>query len=140
GPTMAPRTRLGALALVVVFVAIPTVAAVQPDAAGDASPIPASETTGWREPIERFVDDWRALRDFYRIDFSPRADERLGAFLSDWQSSLDRVDFDALDHDAQIDYLLLRNHIEGKIAQRRRERALHEEIQPLIPFADPIVR
>jgi uncharacterized protein (DUF885 family) len=102
--------------------------AVVPSAAGSDVPdlqellaFPRSAMAG---VIQRYQADRRKLSPLAglrgRGAGTPRSPEglaRMKKFTADWLAALAKVDFDALGQDGQIDYLLLKNHLESQ--QRR---------------------
>ncbi len=73
--------------------------------------------------IERYQADRRkispvaGMRGRGALPRSPEGLARMKKFTADWLAALEKLDFDALGRDGQIDYLLLRNHLESQ--QRR---------------------
>ncbi|MEZ6106626.1 MAG: DUF885 family protein [Pirellulaceae bacterium] len=99
------------------------------------SPSPAT----LRGLIERFEAD-RASVDFrYRVPMSERAHQRRAEFREQWRGRLDRIDFDTLARDAQIDWLLLDNLLRREEARDRIEQTKDEQIADLLPFRRTIV-
>jgi len=92
-----------------------------------------------RAMIERYSADRRNLGRFYDAPMSARRTERYGDFFRSWQYSLDETDFNALDHDGQVDYILFRNELRYRLQTLEHERAKHEQLDELIPFAQTIV-
>jgi len=92
-----------------------------------------------RAMIERYSADRRNLGRFYDAPMSARRTERYGDFYRSWQYGLDETDFDALDHDGQVDYILFRNELRYRLEALEHERAKHEQLDELIPFAQTIV-
>ncbi len=92
-----------------------------------------------RETIGRYTSDHRALTRSIPVAAAPGGRDRLAKFTRGWLDALDRVDFDAMGQDGRIDAILLRNELdhEGRTLELRRRR--DAEIEPLVPFARPIV-
>src|SRR5687767_4243237 len=92
-----------------------------------------------RDLIHRWVTDRQAIERFHDLPLSPHRADVLDAFHRDWLARLDRVNFEALDLDGRIDWLLLR----GEIRFRRRElvedRRERERLLGLLPFAQQIL-
>jgi uncharacterized protein (DUF885 family) len=70
---------------------------------------------------------------------SPAAAARLRTFHRAWLDELERLDFEALDHEGRIDYLLLRNLVEFEVSELDVEQQRWDEMASLLPFAEPIV-
>jgi dipeptidyl aminopeptidase/acylaminoacyl peptidase len=80
--------------------------------------------SGMAGVIERYQADRRKLSPVAGIrgrgagvPRSPEGLARMKKFTADWLAALEKLDFDALGQDGQIDYLLLKNHLESQ--QRR---------------------
>jgi uncharacterized protein (DUF885 family) len=73
--------------------------------------------------IERYQADRRKLspvagiRGRGALPRSPEGLARMKKFTAGWLAALEKLDFNALGHDGQVDYLLLKNHLESQ--QRR---------------------
>jgi uncharacterized protein (DUF885 family) len=92
-----------------------------------------------RAAIERYRVDDRSLSRSDSTPMSAERSKRRDEFYQTWLKTLGSVDFDALEHSAKVDYVLLRNHLE-----RERTRLAHgdnrdEEMRPLLPFASIII-
>jgi uncharacterized protein (DUF885 family) len=88
--------------------------------------------------IERHVADRGSLGRFYTVETSPARNARMKQFYSEWLSSLERINFDAMSMDGKIDYLLFKNYLDHELRQLDlRANALTETAQ-LIPFAQAI--
>jgi hypothetical protein len=115
------------------FVLLSCVAA---GAGGGATPSGGGDL---RERIERYQADRGALGRFYTFEGSPSRVERLRRSCADWRAELDALDFDALDQDGRIDWLLLRAEMGGDELDLAREEQRAVEEAPLLPFAPRIV-
>jgi uncharacterized protein (DUF885 family) len=95
--------------------------------------------TDMRALIAEYASDRQSVRDFYTIDRSPARLTREEFLDAGWAARLDAIDFENLDADARIDWLLLRNLL--RHADRRRHATLErlEETAPLLPFATGII-
>lgn len=92
-----------------------------------------------RDLIERFSTDEAALNRRYNISIAPERVERFQKFYEGQLQQLQAVDFDKLDQDGRIDYLLLQNHVRFELQQLSHEQKKNEGIASLIPFAPLIV-
>jgi uncharacterized protein (DUF885 family) len=88
-----------------------------------------------RSAIQRYGEDRGALMRRYDVDYSPVRRDRLRAFYEAWQSRMKEVDFDSLNHEAQVDYILLRSRLAFEREMLAQEEREEEEMRPLIPFA-----
>lgn len=72
----------------------------------------------------------------------PRSIDRLRELVTyhkQWHESLNRIEFDLLSLDGQIDYYLLRNHLAREIARWERQIKTQETAASLISFEKPIL-
>lgn len=91
-----------------------------------------------RETIERFSMDVGAFNRLYSAQTSQNRADRFRQLYADYSSQLQRLNFDTLDHDEQIDYLLFANHLRRETRELERERAQFAEMAALMPFAKTI--
>lgn len=91
-----------------------------------------------RGVIERYSEDFGIINRFYSAPTSPNRNARLKQLYSDWQATLAKQNFDALNHDEQIDYLLFKNYLEHEQRELDRNVKQLEEMSALIPFAKNI--
>jgi uncharacterized protein (DUF885 family)/dienelactone hydrolase len=99
----------------------------------------ADDGSELRAAIERYESDRGSLLRSAPAPGSPERDRRVREFTLGWLDRLGRLDFDRLDHDGQVDFLLFRNHLGHELSQleiRDRERA---EWEPMVPFSRPIL-
>ncbi len=99
----------------------------------------ADDGSELRAAIERYESDRGSLLRSAPAPGSPERDRRMREFTTDWLGRLERLDFDRIGHDGQVDFLLFRNHLGHELRQieiRDRERA---EWEPMVPFARPIL-
>ncbi|MFO1077891.1 MAG: DUF885 family protein [Planctomycetota bacterium] len=92
-----------------------------------------------RERIELFGADLADLGRRYDVPMSDEGDRRLGERLAQEQRELLAVDFEALDRDARVDWLLLDNHVRAELSHRADRRARDAEVTAQLPFARTIV-
>jgi uncharacterized protein (DUF885 family) len=91
-----------------------------------------------RGAIEIFSEDYGILNRFYSAQTSPNRAARLKQLNADWLTMLDQQNFDALNHDEQIDYLLFKNYLEHEQRELERRAKQMDEISALVPFARAI--
>jgi hypothetical protein len=84
--------------------------------------------------VERFIADRDALRRRHDGAWSAERRERLGAFYGEWRDRLRAMDFDALDVEGRIDWVLLDGELRYQLHQLDREATLFEEVRTLAPF------
>ena len=84
--------------------------------------------------IAQFSADFDEVSRFYDLPWSPQRLERLEELLNGWKGRLNAVPFDALDTNARIDYLLLRDKLTAEQARLALEHRRLEEMETLLPF------
>jgi len=113
-------------------------------ATGLAQPSPQpgdldTSNSALRPLIDRYSNDRGNLVRFFGIDSSPTRRERLKVFLSEWQGRLAALPFDTLTHDAQVDYVMFRNHLERETKRLDLDAKSDAEIAAFVPFAGTII-
>ena len=91
-----------------------------------------------RGVIEKFSEDYGSLNRFYTAPTSPNRAARFRQFYSDHLTFLKKQNFDALNHDEQIDYLLFVNYLEHERKELDRYAGQFGEMSALVPFAGTI--
>lgn len=107
--------------------------------APDPSDLAGQTEGGLPEVVERYSQDLASLSRFHDVEISAQRLERMKQFQSDWRAALETLDFDSLDRQAQIDYLLLSNRLEGELKQLELVERRMAEMSPLMPFTAKIV-
>lgn len=87
-----------------------------------------------RVAVVRFREDRAALGRRYDVPLSPMTRERMRAFYDEWLGALKDLDFDGLNHEGQVDYVLLRNDIDFQLEELRLEEESVRAMRPLIPY------
>jgi uncharacterized protein (DUF885 family) len=107
--------------------------------------IGSEEVAGYNEPpsrirgvIEKFNEDRGVLDRFYSARTSANRSTRMSRLYSDELEMLGRLNFDKLDHDEQIDYLLFKNYLEHQQKELMRQQRQLEEMSSLMPFSKAI--
>ena len=92
-----------------------------------------------QQRIQSVSEDVSALERFYNIHSSPNRVARFGQYYTGQLADLKKVKFDSLDRDSQVDYLLLKHHLES--AQRRLmiESRVNDESAKIRPFSSEII-
>lgn len=91
-----------------------------------------------RPIIERYTADRGNLNRFYTVEISTARRERLRRFYADWEASLARLDFNKMNQDERIDYILFKNHLDHEVRQFDIDAKAFAGMAPLIPFAQTI--
>lgn len=107
--------------------------------------IPAQDLASLNEPpsrfrgvIEKFDEDIGILNRFYTAQTSPNRIARFRELYQEKQRFLAGQNFDQLNHDEQVDYVLLRNHLGRELRELSRLEAQFVEMSSLMPFARTI--
>ncbi len=112
---------------------------------GTTTPIPAapvnrSSSDLMASLILRFSTDLAALERYYDISISKTRWDRLRRFYEDEYRTLEALDFDALDPDGRIDYLLLRGKLRFELRELDHNQKRRDQVSALIPFFEPIIQ
>lgn len=91
-----------------------------------------------RGVIEKFDADIGILNRFYSAQTSPNRIARFRALYGEKAQLINSLNFDGLNHDEQIDYVLLRNHLERELKELARLESQLAEMAGLMPFARTI--
>ncbi len=91
-----------------------------------------------RGVIENFDADSGILNRFYTAQTSPNRSVRFRQLYSDYETTLNSLNFDSLNHDEQIDYILFKNYLDHEQKEATRMDAQLAEMAPLMPFARTI--
>lgn len=87
-----------------------------------------------RGVIEKYQEDRGFLNRFYSATTSPNRSARFNQLYDQQLALLSKLDFDKLNHDEQVDYVLFKNYIEHEIKEQDRYDAQLAEMSSLIPF------
>lgn len=88
--------------------------------------------------LQRWSLDRNALGRRYAVEYSPERQARLGRYQAAWQAELERLPFDTLSREAQVDAVLLHNRVRYEQQVLAREARLFDEMAPMLPFADTL--
>ncbi len=91
-----------------------------------------------RGVIESFDADVGILDRYYSARTSPNRSARFKQLYADKLALLAGLDFDKLNHDEQVDYVLFKNYLEHEQKEAARWEAQLAEMAPLIPFSRTI--
>lgn len=110
-----------------------------------ASAVSAQSVDAYNEPpsrlrgmIEKYEEDYGSLNRFYTAFTSANRANRLRELYREYLTALERQNFDSLNHDEQVDYLLFRNYLDHELKELARGEAQFAEMAPLMPFAKTI--
>lgn len=87
-----------------------------------------------RVAVQRYSQDRSALLRRWDVPYSPVRRERMRAFYDGWLAALASTDFAALNHQGQVDHVLLRHQVEFELMMLDEEAKQAGEMTPLVPF------
>jgi uncharacterized protein (DUF885 family) len=91
-----------------------------------------------RGVIEKFTQDYGSISRFYTAQTSDARAARFRQFYADWLAVLGKLNFDGLNHDEQVDYLLFQNYLRHEEHESGRRAKQLEEMSAIVPFAKAI--
>lgn len=91
-----------------------------------------------RGVIEKFDEDHAILNRFYSAQTSVRRSEKFKQLYADQLAVLGGLNFDALNHDEQVDYVLFKNYLEHEQKETARFDSQLAEMASLLPFSRAI--
>ena len=92
-----------------------------------------------QQRIQTVGEDVSALERFYNIHSSPNRVTRFEKYYAEQLASLKKMNFDGLDRDSQIDYILLKHHLESADRRIRIESRVDGESAKIRPFSSEII-
>ena len=105
----------------------------------------ADELSAYNEPpsrlrgvIEKYGEDYGSINRFYTAQTSTIRAARFRQLYSDYLGVLGRVNFDSLNADEQVDYVLFRNYLEHEEKELVRFEKQFAEMAAILPFARTI--
>ena len=98
----------------------------------------APSSAEFPEFVRHFAADWTDTSKFYDLPWSEARFDRLAALYHDWQTKLTVVDFDALDQQGRVDYLLMRNKLKEELAHLALDRRRLAQMDELLPFRNSL--
>jgi uncharacterized protein (DUF885 family) len=91
-----------------------------------------------QDTVRLYTSDRMAVSRFYDLPWSDMRFERFDKLYRDWQGRLPGIDFDGLNQQGRIDYVLLRNEIEAQLDQQSVQRERLKEMEELLSFRGPV--
>ena len=105
----------------------------------------ATDLTAYNDPpsrlrgvIEKYDDDVGFLNRFYTAQTSPKRIARFKQLYTDEAALVTGINFDVLNHDEQVDYILFKNYLDHELKEQSRFEAQLTEMADLIPFSRTI--
>ncbi len=134
--------------LILCFALVPGISIASGESSAESTPIEKDDHPGGitdstlptlRGMIELFGADQRNIQRFYDAPMSRQATDRRVEYLNHWIKILEALDFEALEQDEKIDYLLFQNDLRYRLRSLEHDQKKNREIAELIPFASIIV-
>ncbi len=88
--------------------------------------------------IEKFREDLGIFNRYYSAQTSTNRSVRFRAAFNEQLQLLSSFNYDRLNHDEQIDYVLYKNYLDHEIREQERNDAQFAEMASLMPFARTI--
>ncbi|KAG8355289.1 hypothetical protein FVEN_g6886 [Fusarium venenatum] len=89
--------------------------------------------------VIRTEADLGELNEFYNIDFASRRYEALEDYHKNEQDLLDEIDFESLDQEGKVDYIMLNTFHTRQLNNLDLQKTSKKSYEPLIPFAGDLV-
>jgi uncharacterized protein (DUF885 family) len=124
---------MGRRILRVVFLAVALDQSPSVIASGTAAPVVMADF------IREYQADQQNISRFYDLHWSEERFDRLEHHYSDWQDRLKSLDFETLDQQGRIDYIMLRNKLNEERADLRLDREWLAQMKELLPFRRPLL-
>lgn len=99
----------------------------------------APEPNPMRPTIEQYAEDLALVRRYHDLPMSAEDVERKRAFFRERQATLGGVDFDALDQDGRVEYLLFQGHLGYELRKLDLDAERWQQAAPFLPFASRVV-
>lgn len=124
------------------MLASPTLAlllVLQPVAKGCSDPVDAGGAPSMRAEVEAYQADRGLLGRAYFVPLSAERRGRMRAFQGEWLGRLEGIEFEELDVEGRVEWVLMRNLLRRELAQLGLEEAREGEALPLLPAAGELV-
>ena len=130
------------------FMLNPQPVAAQQKTSQKTKPAPAARIDNPEEPdtfqsemrpyIDRFITDRNNLNRFYTAELSPNRQAKMHEFLNKWVADVAKLDFEGMNEESQIDYILFKNYIDHEVRQLDLDEKGLAETAVFHPFAKTI--
>ena len=98
-----------------------------------------NSTSAVRPLIERYTADRRTLSRVYDTPLSVSDEKRFADFYNAWIDQLGEMNFDQMDQESKVDYLVFDNHLRDQVRLLDEREKQEAEMEKLLPFAKTIV-
>lgn len=90
---------------------------------------------GVRELIECYTADRESIEAFHNVSYSAVRRDKLTQLAEDYRQRLNEVEFERLDQDAKVDWVLFELLLRDTVQQSGRAYERWLQIEPLLPYA-----
>ncbi|MEP1085582.1 MAG: DUF885 family protein, partial [Algoriphagus sp.] len=98
----------------------------------------ALQATEIEKTIQTYQADYSALRRLYTNSLSMEYFTRIQHFNQEYLRELGKMDYNSLDEDDKIDYVLFRNYLDKELAELAIDKAYFSEIANVLTFLKPL--
>ena len=88
--------------------------------------------------IRLYQTDRNSVSRFYDLPWSEVRFDRMEELFKQWRGRLEAIDFDTLNQQGRIDYLLLRTELDSELSRQTLERRRLAEMEELLSFRKPL--
>lgn len=88
--------------------------------------------------ITQYEADYGSLSRFYVVNGSPERRERFQKLNTEYLDQLQKLDFDRMNTDSRVDYILFRRDLQENLQKLAQEATEHNQIKTWFPFADSL--
>jgi len=120
------------------FASLPFRAQCSDDATPSGAIVKSVRNSNLQDLVREFTSDWRDVDGFYDLPWSETRFDRMQALFAKWQQTLAAIDFDALNQQGRIDYLLMRNKLKSELSDLALSRKRLGEMEELVSIRSPI--
>ena len=107
-----------------------------------AQPIPPGailpQSSDVHHLITQYEADYGSLSRFYTINGSPERRERFQRLTNEYLEQLKKLDFDRMNTDSRVDYILFRRDLQENLQKLTQEATERNQIKAWFPFADSL--
>ncbi|MFD2573432.1 DUF885 family protein [Spirosoma soli] len=96
------------------------------------------QTSSVHHLMTQFYADRGSLTRFYTVTGSPERRIRFQQFYGDYLKRLEQLDFERMNTDSRVDYLLFQRDLQEQINKLTDEASEREQIKAWFPFADSV--
>ncbi|GAB3950922.1 DUF885 family protein [Spirosoma harenae] len=95
-----------------------------------------SQTSDVHFLLTQYEADYGSLNRFYTITGSPERRERFQSFYNEYLGKLEKLDFNRMNTDSRVDYILFRRNLQQELYKLNQEATERTQIKAWFPFAD----